>query len=68
MSKWILQEDTLNHMMENMKQPTLQKQDSIVRKRVSAADQYDVLVTVVNPDPEWTKVNWNVKEVATRKY
>lgn len=54
--------------MHNMKMPTFQKQDKTIRTSVPAAKKVDVLVTVVNSDPEHVKVDWNVKNVAIRKF
>lgn len=45
-------------------EPTKYSLDEENRRRFPASPAYDVLLTLVNPDPEKLKVNWSLPTIA----
>jgi hypothetical protein len=45
-----------------MTSPTETDQDYSGRRRMPPAEEYDVMITVVNPEPEKLHINWDVPQ------
>lgn len=63
-SKWILCDKSLALTRNALTDPTEYSLDKENRRRFPTSPAYDVLLTVVNPDPENLKVNWSLPTVA----
>ena len=61
LSEWILLEESLALTRNALTEPTLYSLDEENRRRFPANPAYDVLITVVNPDPEKLKVTWDLR-------
>lgn len=59
---WLFQEESLQQMVSSMIAPTKTDLDLAGRRRMPAAPAYDVLVTVVNPDPQKVLLDWDLPE------
>ncbi|XP_066601414.1 GPI transamidase component PIG-S-like isoform X2 [Prorops nasuta] len=64
LSKWILRHDALELTRNALAEPTLYSLDEENRRRFPSSPAYDVLLTLVNPDPEELKVDWDLRMVA----
>ncbi|XP_047352200.1 GPI transamidase component PIG-S isoform X2 [Vespa velutina] len=67
LSEWILREKSLNLTKNALTNPTDYSLDEENRRRFPASSAYDVLITIVNPDPETLKVNWDLRTM-TEEY
>ncbi|KAK2585416.1 hypothetical protein KPH14_010084 [Odynerus spinipes] len=67
LSEWILRERSLELTKNALTNPTNYSLDEENRRRFPASPAYDVLITVVNPDPETLKVNWDLRTM-TEEY
>lgn len=67
LSEWILLEKSLALTRNALAEPTLYSLDEENRRRFPASAAYDVLITVVNPDPEKLRVTWDLRSV-TEEY
>lgn len=68
LSEWILREKSLNLTKNALTNPTDYSLDEENRQRFPASSAYDVLITIVNPDPETLKVNWDLRTMAEGIY
>ncbi|KAJ9591063.1 hypothetical protein L9F63_027730, partial [Diploptera punctata] len=59
---WLLQEKSLKQMVAAMTSPTEADQDHSGRRRIPAAAEYDIMITVVNPEPEKLQLDWDLRE------
>lgn len=64
LSEWILHDKSLALTKNALAEPTVYSLDEENRRRFPASPAYDVLITLVNPDPEKLKVVWDLKMVA----
>ncbi|XP_068985630.1 GPI transamidase component PIG-S isoform X1 [Bombus flavifrons] len=64
LSEWVLLEKSLTLTRNALTEPTLYSLDEENRRRFPASPAYDVLITVVNPDPEKLKVAWDLRVMA----
>lgn len=64
LSEWILRERSLVLTKNALANPTDYSLDEENRRRFPASSAYDVLITVVNPDPDTMRVNWNLRTLA----
>ncbi|EZA59527.1 GPI transamidase component PIG-S [Ooceraea biroi] len=64
LSQWILHDKSLALTKNALAEPTVYSLDEENRRRFPASPAYDVLITLVNPDPEKLKVTWNLKRIA----
>ncbi|KAF7403994.1 hypothetical protein HZH68_006788 [Vespula germanica] len=64
LSEWILREKSLKLTKNALTNPTDYSLDEENRQRFPASSAYDVLITIVNPDPETLKVNWDLRTMA----
>ncbi|KAG7212200.1 hypothetical protein KM043_012540 [Ampulex compressa] len=64
LSQWMLHERSLALTKNALTEPTLYSLDVENRRRFPASPAYDILITVVNPDPQKLKVNWDLRTVA----
>ncbi|KAK7794501.1 hypothetical protein R5R35_004719 [Gryllus longicercus] len=62
LQQWLFQEETLQRMISSMVSPTKSELDLAGRRRMPTASAYDVMVTIVNPDPEKVQLNWDLQE------
>lgn len=62
LESWLLQEESLSQTVAAMTAPTETDQDHSGRRRMPAAEEYDVMITVVNPEPEKLQLNWDIPE------
>jgi hypothetical protein len=62
LESWLLQEKSLEQTVAAMTTPTEADQDHSGRRRVPAAEEYEIMVTVVNPEPEKLRLNWDLPE------
>lgn len=67
LSEWILRDKSLALTKNALAEPTMYSLDEENRRRFPASLAYDVLVTLVNPDPEKLKIVWDLKTV-TEEY
>ncbi|XP_077255482.1 GPI-anchor transamidase component PIGS-like isoform X1 [Temnothorax americanus] len=67
LSEWILHDKSLALTKNALAEPTIYSLDEENRRRFPASLAYDVLVTLVNPDPEKLKIVWDLKTV-TEEY
>ncbi|XP_076180692.1 phosphatidylinositol glycan anchor biosynthesis class S [Ptiloglossa arizonensis] len=67
LSEWMLREKSLVLTKNALAEPTLYSLDEENRRRFPASPAYDVLITVVNPDPEKLKVIWDLRTM-TEEY
>ncbi|XP_015591966.1 GPI transamidase component PIG-S isoform X1 [Cephus cinctus] len=63
LSQWILRDKSLALTKNALAEPTLYSLDEENRRRFPASAAYDVLLTLVNPDPESLKIDWNLPRV-----
>ena len=54
-------------MMAAMTSPTETDQDPSGRRRIPAAAEYDIMITVVNPEPEKLQLNWDLRQAIKGK-
>ena len=59
----ILGESTLNLMRRSIQAPNHDQHDKSVLRRVTAASGYDILFSLLVPQPESVMVKWNIKHV-----
>ncbi|XP_003401873.1 GPI transamidase component PIG-S isoform X1 [Bombus terrestris] len=64
LSEWMLLEKSLTLTRNALTEPTLYSLDEENRRRFPASPAYDVLITVVNPDPEKLKIAWDLRLMA----
>ncbi|XP_071874474.1 phosphatidylinositol glycan anchor biosynthesis class S [Bombus fervidus] len=64
LSEWVLLEKSLTLTRNALTEPTLYSLDEENRRRFPASPAYDILITVVNPDPEKLKVSWDLRVMA----
>ncbi|XP_011147461.1 GPI transamidase component PIG-S [Harpegnathos saltator] len=64
LSEWILHDKSLALTRNALAEPTVYSLDEENRRRFPASPAYDILITLVNPDPEKLKVVWDLKMVA----
>lgn len=67
LSEWILHDKSLALTKNVLAEPTIYSLDEENRRRFPASVAYDVLVTLVNPDPEKLKIVWDLKTVTEGK-
>lgn len=67
LSEWILHDKSLALTKNALAEPTVYSLDEENRRRFPVSPAYDVLVTLVNPDPEKLNIVWNLKTV-TEEY
>ncbi|CAD1478283.1 unnamed protein product, partial [Heterotrigona itama] len=67
LSEWILLDESLALTRNALTEPTLYSLDEENRRRFPANPAYDVLITVVNPDPEKLTVAWDLRTM-TEEY
>ncbi|XP_036148969.1 GPI transamidase component PIG-S isoform X2 [Monomorium pharaonis] len=67
LSEWILRDKSMALTKNALAEPTLHSLDEENRRRFPASPAYDVLVTLVNPDPEKLKIDWDLK-IVTEEY
>ncbi|XP_071639700.1 GPI transamidase component PIG-S isoform X4 [Temnothorax longispinosus] len=63
LSEWILHDKSLALTKNALAEPTIYSLDEENRRRFPASLAYDVLVTLVNPDPEKLKIVWDLRTV-----
>lgn len=63
LSEWILHDKSLALTKNALAEPTMYSLDEENRRRFPASPAYDVLITLVNPDPQKLKIDWNLKTV-----
>lgn len=61
LSEWILHDKSLALTKNALAEPTMYSLDEENRRRFPVSPAYDVLITLVNPDPEKLKIVWNLK-------
>ncbi|XP_043265012.1 GPI transamidase component PIG-S [Colletes gigas] len=66
LSEWMLREKSLILTKNALAEPTLYSLDVENRRRFPASPAYDVLITVVNPNPEKLKVDWDLRKMAEK--
>lgn len=64
LSEWIFREESLALTRNALMEPTLYSLDQKNRRRFPVSPAYDVLLTLVNPDPERVKVNYDLEQAA----
>lgn len=64
LSEWMLREKSLTLTKNALTQPTQYSLDEENRRRFPASPFYDILITVVNPDPDKMKVDWDLRKVS----
>lgn len=64
LSEWILHDKSLALTRNALAEPTIYSLDEENRRRFPASPAYDVLITLVNPDPEKLKIVWDLRTVA----
>lgn len=62
LESWLLQEKSLRQTVAAMTTPTETDQDHSGRRRMPAAEEYDIMITVVNPEPEKLQLNWDLPQ------
>ncbi|XP_054011865.1 GPI transamidase component PIG-S [Hylaeus anthracinus] len=67
LSEWMLREKSLSLTKNALTEPTLYSLDEENRRRFPASPAYDVLITMVNPNPEKLKVVWDLRTM-TEEY
>ncbi|XP_043501320.1 GPI transamidase component PIG-S [Polistes fuscatus] len=67
LSEWILREKSLDLTKNALTNPTNYSLDEENRRRFPASSAYDVLITLVNPDPETLQINWDLQAM-TEEY
>ncbi|XP_024892765.1 uncharacterized protein LOC112468008 [Temnothorax curvispinosus] len=67
LSEWILHDKSLALTKNALAEPTIYSLDEENRRRFPASLAYDVLVTLVNPDPEKLKIVWDLRTVTEVK-
>jgi hypothetical protein len=63
LESWLFQETSLSQTVVAMTTPTETDQEYSGRRRMPAAEAYDVMITVVNPEPEKLHLNWDLPQV-----
>lgn len=58
----ILNEESLSITMLHMTAPMEQAMDSHSRRRIPASNEFDILFTVLNPEPELLDIKFNIPE------
>lgn len=61
LSEWILHDKSLALTKNALAEPTVYSLDEENRRRFPVSPAYDVLITLVNPDPEKLKIVWNLR-------
>ncbi|XP_012270747.1 GPI transamidase component PIG-S isoform X2 [Orussus abietinus] len=64
LSQWILQDKSLALTKNALTKPTEYSLDTENRRRFPPSPAYDILLTVVNPDPEKLNIEWNLQNIA----
>nr|XP_012135842.1 PREDICTED: GPI transamidase component PIG-S [Megachile rotundata]XP_012135843.1 PREDICTED: GPI transamidase component PIG-S [Megachile rotundata]XP_012135844.1 PREDICTED: GPI transamidase component PIG-S [Megachile rotundata]XP_012135845.1 PREDICTED: GPI transamidase component PIG-S [Megachile rotundata] len=67
LSEWMLLEKSLNLTKNALTDPTRYSLDNENRRRFPASPTYDILITLVNPDPEKLKITWDLRAM-TEEY
>ncbi|CAL1679278.1 unnamed protein product [Lasius platythorax] len=67
LSEWILHDKSLALTKNALAEPTVYSLDEENRRRFPVSPAYDVLITLVNPDPEKLKIVWNLRTM-TEEY
>ena len=67
LSEWVLRDQSLALTKNALAEPTLYSLDEENRRRFPASPAYDILITVVNPDPEKLVVSWDLRTM-TEQY
>ena len=67
LSEWMLLEKSLTLTKNALTEPTQYSLDDENRRRFPASPAYDVLITLVNPDPEKLKITWDLRTI-TEEY
>lgn len=68
LSEWMLREESLALTKNALAEPTLYSLDEENRRRFPASPAYDVLITLVNPDPEKLKIEWDLQAMTDGMY
>lgn len=63
LSEWILHDKSLALTKNALAEPTIYSLDEENRRRFPISPTYDVLITLVNPDPEKLKIDWDLRTV-----
>lgn len=63
LSEWMLLEKSLTLTKNALTEPTQYSLDDENRRRFPASPAYDVLITLVNPDPEKLKITWDLRTI-----
>ncbi|XP_015118142.1 GPI transamidase component PIG-S isoform X2 [Diachasma alloeum] len=63
MSQWLLKDKSLAVTRNALTDPTKYRLDDENRRRFPASPTYDVLLTVINPEPEKLNVNWDLPAI-----
>lgn len=58
----ILNEDSLSNTMLHMTSPMEHPMDAHSRRRIPASNEFDILFTVLNPEPELLAIEFNIPE------
>lgn len=64
LSEWMLHEKSLALTKNALAEPTLYSLDEENRRRFPASPAYDILITLVNPDPDKLKITWDLRTLA----
>lgn len=62
--KWILRDESVALTKNALTDPTKYSLDEENRRRFPASSAYDVLLTLVNPEPEKLTVKWDLPSLA----
>jgi hypothetical protein len=68
LESWLLQEKSLRQTVAAMTAPTETDKDHSGRRRMPAAEEYDIMITVVNPEPEKSLLNWDLPQAVQGNY
>ncbi|XP_063979465.1 GPI transamidase component PIG-S [Diachasmimorpha longicaudata] len=63
LSQWILRNESLALTRNALTDPTKYRLDDENRRRFPASSAYDVLLTVINPEPEKLNVDWDLPKL-----
>lgn len=64
LSQWILRDKSLALTRNALADPTKYSLDEDNRRRFPASSAYDILLTMINPEPDKLNVNWNLPQLA----
>ncbi|XP_044002790.1 GPI transamidase component PIG-S [Aphidius gifuensis] len=64
LSQWILRDKSLALTRNALADPTKYSLDEDNRRRFPASPAYDILLTMINPDPEKLKINLNLAQLS----